>query len=57
MVSADWRIKGNNGEVIRTKRYFFHKKVSFQSPPLPLILYSSKIHEIPMLNTPMNIFM
>lgn len=27
MVSADWRIKGVDGEVIRTKKYFFHKKV------------------------------
>lgn len=26
MVSADWRIKCD-GEVIRTKRYFFHKKM------------------------------
>lgn len=28
MVSADWRIRQENGEVIRTKRYFFHKNVT-----------------------------
>ena len=28
MVSADWRIKSENKDVIRTKRYFFHKKVT-----------------------------
>ncbi len=27
MVSADWRVKLDNGSNLRTKRYFFHNKV------------------------------
>ena len=27
MVSADWRFKNENDETVRTKRYYFHKKV------------------------------
>jgi len=26
MVSADWRIKNDDGSSLRTKRYYFHKK-------------------------------
>jgi hypothetical protein len=26
MVSADWRVKNENGSTLRTKRYYFHKK-------------------------------
>lgn len=27
MVSADWRVKNEDGTTLRTKRYYFHKKI------------------------------
>lgn len=27
MVSADWRVKNEDGSSLRTKRYYFHKKI------------------------------